>query len=712
MKNGLSRFALTRTRACTALQCSLLLCLVLLLPPHSASAQQREGKERESKERESKEPESKESREKKEPSENIVSQNALQTASTQLPSNEPVFGSRAMVVSAHPAASHVGAAILKRGGNAVDAAIAVQFALAVCYPVAGNIGGGGFMVLRLANGTTDALDFREMAPERASRDMFLDTAGTPIPKLSTFGHRASGIPGTTDGMAQAHARYGKLPWAVLLQPAIDLARSGVELTEREARGLNAVAQTFREYNPDKAYFLPPTPTLSTPQQSTPEPSWKAGDTLRQADLAAVLERIRDKGRDGFYRGETARLLLAEMQQRAQAAASLNAVSAVSAVSADGIFQQSDLDAYRAVWRTPVITRYKQYRIVGMPPPSSGGVGVAQMLNVLAQFPVKTMGHNSSQTAHLMIETERRYFAERAEHLGDPDFYAVPLRGLVNPHYAAERMKSFSPDRATPSSEVTHGDKALLQRYESMETTHFSIVDENGNAVAITTTLNGGYGSKVIVGGAGFLMNNEMDDFSVKPGVPNMFGAVGGEANAIAPRKRMLSSMTPTIVERVENGEKSEKSKNTKNTKNTKSERRELFMVVGSPGGTTILTSVLQAIVNVVEHGMTMQQAVNARRFHHQHLPDAVLAETGAFTPEVLAALKAKGHSFNDIAAIGKVDAILVHPAKQPAKALAKPVSTPSARQRGKSLAPKTTQHTARMLEGAADPRGDDTAVGY
>lgn len=568
---------------------------------------------------------------------NAVSQNAF-----VLPvKKEPVYGNKAMVVSAHPDASRVGAAILRRGGNAVDAAIAVEFALAVCYPVAGNIGGGGFMVIRLKNGKTAALDFREAASELASKTMFLDSLGNVVPKLSTHGHLASGVPATVDGMVRAHKKFGKLTWKFLVQPAVELARNGVVLTEREARGLNNNANAFREYNSGKPYFL------------KPEGQWKAGDTLRQPDLAEVMERVRDKGRNGFYKGKTAELLLAEMQR------------------GGGRMTQYDLDSYQAKWRTPLVSLYKHYRVIGMPPPSSGGVGVAQMLQMIHPYSFKEWGHNTEKTAHLMIEAERRYYAERAEYLGDPDFYKIPVKGLLHPDYVASRMKTFNPDRVTPSSEVAHGSRALVQQYESMETTHFSVVDPSGNAVSVTTTLNGGYGSKVVVDGAGFFMNNEMDDFSVKPGVPNMFGAVGGEANAIQPRKRMLSSMTPTIVETLTQPVKREKSSG------------ELFMVVGSPGGTTIITSVLQTILNVVEHGMTMQEAVSARRFHHQHVPDVVVMETGAFTESVQQSLKVKGHTLSEISAIGKVDAVLIH-----------------------------KKGTKKTLEGGADPRGDDTAVGY
>lgn len=547
-----------------------------------------------------------------------------------------VISSKAMVSSAHPDASAAGISILKRGGNAVDAAIAVEFALAACYPVAGNIGGGGFMVVRLANKKTAALDFREIAPQKSHRDMFLDSAGNVLAGQSTEGHKASGIPGTVAGMVAAHQKYGKLPWKTLLQPAINLARNGVILTEREARGLNNAAQSFRKNNPGKSYFLKSAGDTTA--------LWKTGDTLVQSDLAHTLERIRDKKSAGFYEGKTAQLLVSEMNKGA------NAIQ--------GVFTAQDLRSYKAKWRTPLRGHYKNYTIIGMPPPSSGGIGVQQMLGMLQAYPIKDWGWNSAKTAHVMIEAERRYYAERAEYLGDPDFYKVPLKGLLHPAYIKERMKSFSEEKATPSSEITHGDKKTVEQYESMETTHFSVVDEKGNAASVTTTLNGSFGSRVVVEGAGFIMNNEMDDFSVKPGVPNMFGALGGEANAIYPGKRMLSSMTPTIVE----------------------QDKKLLMVLGSPGGTTIITTVMQVIINVIEHGMGMQEAINAKRFHHQHLPDIVKYEPGAFTPEALQVLEKKGHKLSEISAIGKVDAVL--------------------------------RLATGKLEGGADPRGDDTAIGY
>lgn len=572
------------------------------------------------------------------PEKNPFSQNSLD----ELTPKEAVFGTRAMVVSAHPEASRVGAEILRRGGNAVDAAVAVQFALAVVFPVAGNIGGGGFMVLRLANGKTATLDFREAAPQLASRDMFLDSARNVVPLLSTFGHKASGVPGAVDGMIQAHKKYGKLPWKTLVQPAIELARKGVVLTKRESIGLNILNESLAKYNPGKTYFV-----------KTGGTAWNMGDTLFQEDLAQTFERIRDKGRDGFYKGKTAELLVAEMK------------------AGGGLISMNDLAKYHAKWRKPLIGSYRGYTLITMPPPSAGGVGLLQLCQMLEPFPLREWGHNTEKTVHCMVEAERRVYADRGEYLGDPDFVDVPMNGLLNPKYNAARMASFNPEKATPSTEISFGKDVRFFK-TSEQTTHFSIVDPSGNAVAVTTTLNGAFGSKVVVGGAGFLMNNEMDDFSVKPGVPNMFGAIGSEANAVAPYKRMLSSMTPTIVEHPAE---------VKGTKgNKKNAAKKLFMVVGTPGGTTITTSVLQTILNVIDHQMTMQQAVSARRFHHQYVPDAIRVEKQAFSDEVKAVLEQKGHKYNNSGNMGKVDSIM---------------RLPDGR-----------------LEGAADPRGDDTAVGF
>ena len=535
---------------------------------------------------------------------------------------EGVIASNAMVVSAHPLATEVGVNILKAGGNAVDAAIAVQFALAVVYPAAGNIGGGGFMVFRKNDGATDCLDFREAAPIAANRNMYLDEDGEVIEGLSLKGHLASGVPGSVDGMVNAHQKYGSLPWKDLLQPAIDLAENGFLLTKNEAGGLNWVQQFFEETN------------TVIPENLIGE--WEAGDKVVMKDLAATLKRIRDLGRAGFYEGETARLITEEMER------------------GGGIITSEDLTVYKSVWRQAIKGSYKGYKFISMPPPSSGGVALYQLLKMTEPHPIETWGYGDPRTIHLMAELERRVYADRATHLGDPDFYIVPVKELLDSVYLAGRMRNFNGNAATPSDSI----KAGVFIGESDQTTHFSIIDKNGNAVAITTTLNGGYGSKVVVGNGGFFLNNEMDDFSIKPGVPNMFGLLGGEANAISPTKRMLSSMTPTILEK----------------------DGRLFMVVGTPGGSTIITSVYQTILNVIDHNMNMQQAVNAKRFHHQWYPDEITIEKDGLSDDVIEQLEEMGHRIDTRSAIGRVDAILVRP--------------------------------DGTLEGAADPRGDDLASGY
>jgi gamma-glutamyltranspeptidase / glutathione hydrolase len=530
-----------------------------------------------------------------------------------------------MVVSAHPEASQVGIDILKKGGNAVDAAVAVQFALAVVYPNAGNIGGGGFMVYRGANGEINALDFREKAAAAAGRDMYLDAAGNPVVDKSLYGRLAVGVPGSVDGMVEAHQKYGKLSWAEVLQPAINLAQVGFKITKRQAVELNALHRKFMEFNPAGTAFVN--------LQST----WQENDVLIQKELANTLKLIQEKGRSGFYEGVVADSLVAEMQR------------------GNGLITKTDLKNYHAIWRKPVTGDYKGYKIITMPPPSSGGIALIQLLQSVEPYPLKKMGHNVDSTVQVMVEAERRVYADRATHLGDPDFYAVPQQQLLNAAYNKKRMANFSWTAATPSSAVLAGE---MKGAEHEETTHFSIVDRYGNAVSITTTLNGSYGSLVAVKGAGFLLNNEMDDFSVKPGAPNMYGLVGGEANAIAPNKRMLSSMTPSIVEK----------------------DGKLFMVVGTPGGSTIITSVFQTIINVIDFDMSMQSAVDAKKFHHQWLPDEVYVEKDAIDSLSAEKLKAKGYKILQRGAIGRVDAIL--------------------------------RTKWGNYQGGADPRGDDKAIGW
>ncbi len=535
-----------------------------------------------------------------------------------------VIEDSAMVVTAHPLATKAGIEILKQGGNAIDAAIAVQFALTVVYPRAGNIGGGGFMIYRSKDNEVNTLDFREKAPLSASKNMYLDSLGNVIEGLSRNGHLAVGVPGVVDGMIKAHQKYGSIKdFGKLLEPAIRYAQEGIILSEGEAQHYNKYQEDFKKFNTQKNVFYS---------------KKNKGQLFKQPELAATLIRIKEKGEAGFYEGTTADLLVAEMQR------------------SNGIITHEDLKKYDAVWRTPLQEPYKNYTIISMPPPSSGGIALCQLLNIIEEFPLSEYQFHSKEHIHLFAEAERRVYADRATHLGDSDFWTVPKDSLLSDFYLDQRMQSFNPNKATPSDSIQAGNIVIN---ESEETTHFSIVDVQGNAVSITTTLNSNYGSKVVVGGAGFFLNNEMDDFSAKPGVPNQFGLVGNEANAIAPEKRMLSSMTPTIILKDD----------------------QLFMVVGTPGGSTIITSVFQTFTNVAEFGMNLKDAVHSNRFHAQWLPDQIyIEEESSFSKELINELKQMGHQIETREPIGRVDAILVLPDGQ--------------------------------LEGVADRRGEDHAEGY
>lgn len=537
-------------------------------------------------------------------------------------SRKKVIAENGAVVSAHPLASKVGLEILKRGGNAIDAAIATQLALAVVYPNAGNLGGGGFMVAHLSNGELLALDYREMAPGAAHRDMYLDADGTARTDKSQDGHLSSGVPGTVAGLIASH-KYGKLPFAQLVAPAIELAEKGFVISEREARGLNSLQNDLKKYNTVTPAFV--------------KSLWKAGDTLVQNDLAGTLKRIQEKGQAGFYEGKTAQLIVEEMKR------------------GSGIITLNDLKNYKAKFRTPHTFIYKGYKVVSMPMPSSGGVLLNQMMKMIEDRSIGTMGFHSVQSVQLMTEVKRRAFADRGQHMGDADFYKVPVAMLCNEVYLQEKMKNYDPQKATPSTMIQPG-SALST--ESEETTHLSVMDKEGNAVAVTTTLNNSYGSRTVVGGAGFFLNDEMDDFSIKPGVPNMYGAIGAEANAIVPGKRMLSSMTPTIV-----------------LKDNKP-----YLVVGTPGGTTIPTQIFQTLVNILEFNMSTEDAVYKPKFHHQWLPDEVVTEKG-FPAAVKEAMQKMGYSFaRERTGIGRTEIIKVLPDGR--------------------------------LEAVADIRGDDAAEGW
>ena len=543
---------------------------------------------------------------------------------------DPVRAEHGLVVAAHEKASQAGVNIMKQGGNAIDAAVATGFALAVVYPNAGNLGGGGFMVIRDQEGQATTIDFREKAPRAATRDMYLDSTGTYVPR----GYLASGVPGSVAGLLAAHERYGQLPRRLVMQPAIELAAEGFRLSADQAARFNQHRETFLQYPATARYF--------TKADST---RFEEGDLFVQEDLAEVLRRIRVHGRDDFYSGKTARLIVEEMER------------------GGGLITREDLMEYEVVERAPITATYRGYRLFSMPPPSSGGIALAQLLHAVEPYDLEQMGFNSSAAVHLMGEAMRRVYADRSKWLGDADYFPVPVDELVDPGYMRRRMADFNPYRASVSDSMSHGQPVA---YESRETTHYSVVDSAGMAVSVTTTLNGGYGSKVVVDGAGFFMNNEMDDFSAKPGVPNMYGLVGSEANAIEPGKRMLSSMSPSIVE---------------------DPQGRLFMVIGTPGGSTIITTVFQVILNVIDHGMNIKEAVSAPRVHHQWLPDLLRYERWGLARDVVRNLEHRGWTVRQAGNWGRANGITVRYQNLP-------------------------DSLPRLYLGGADPRRNSVAVGY
>jgi gamma-glutamyltranspeptidase/glutathione hydrolase len=529
---------------------------------------------------------------------------------------------KAAVVSAREEASAIGVAVMKRGGSAFDAMIATDLALTVCYPNAGNISGGGFLVYRTKDGEVGSLDYREKAPLAASANMYLDKEGNVLPNKSTLGGLAVGVPGTIAGLVAIHKKFGKLPWEALIQPAIELAKNGYIVTSKQASSFENKKEDFVAINGAETFYAQ---------------GFKAGDRVKNLALAETLERIAKYGKAGFYEGPVADDLVARVQETG------------------GIITHEDLLAYEPVWRTPINFQYKDLNVYAMGPPSSGGICLGQIMKMIEPYDVGQYEHNSVEAMQVIVEAERRSYADRSLYLGDPDFVNVPKDSLLDPAYLNQRMESFSFNQATKSTDIAPGS---IVWEESEETTHYSIIDTMGNAVAVTTTLNGSYGSKVFVEKGGYFLNNEMDDFSSKPGVPNMFGLIGGKANAIAPQKRMLSAMTPTIVEK--NG--------------------KLAMILGTPGGSTIITSVLQIILNVYEFDMGIQAAVSAARFHHQWLPDLIVFEPNQFEESLINALQQKQYQIKEEYSriIGRVDAI----------------------------------HLSELgeISTGADPRGDDKAV--
>ena len=519
----------------------------------------------------------------------------------------PTLATGGMVATTDRVASEIGAEILRRGGNAVDATVATHFALAVVNPEAGNIGGGGFLVVRMADGTTASLDFRETAPLAATHDMYLNEAGE-LTERSLVGHLAAGVPGSVAGMWEAHQRFGTLPWNELLEPAINLAE-GIVVHERLATSLQSYEERLRRFPATAAAFLP--------GGRAP----RVGDRLVQRDLAETLRRIASEGKEGFYGGRTAELVEREMER------------------GDGLITEEDLARYEAVWREPVTFSYRSHSVISMPPPSSGGATMAAILNILEGYNLDALGWHSAEHIHLWTEATRRAYADRNAYLADPDFVPQPLPRMASAEYAAERRAGIDPDRATPSAQVAPGLGPVPDEGEN--TTHYSIMDEAGNAVAVTTTINSLYGNLVTVEGAGFLLNNEMDDFAAKPGTPNQFGLVQGEANAIEPGKRMLSAMTPTIV---------------------LDPNDRIRLITGTPGGSTIITTIAQIVANVVDWDMDLSEAMAAPRLHHQHLPDVLRYEHNGLEPEVVTALRAMGHEVEERRGYqGDVQSILVLP---------------------------------------------------